>query len=230
MHLLKNKEISVGARSSNLSQAQVWEVYQALIAHHPSLMFFPQFVSTTGDLDHQTSLRYLDKTNFFTKEIDSLLIDGQVDIAIHSAKDLPDPLPEGLQLLALTRGLTAQDVIVGKQFPLPYGARVGTSSLRREKNLHDFRSDIVCVDIRGTIEQRLALLDTKELDGVIIAEAALIRLNLTHYNRIVLPGESAALQGQLAIIGRACDESLVQLFACLDSRSNRCSTDRKSFQ
>ncbi len=214
--------ILVGARSSPLSKAQCDEVLLELKPFYPEIEFQPIWVETTGDKDLKTSLRSLEKTDFFTKEIDALVLSGQCRIGIHSAKDLPDPLPQGLVLIALTKGVDPSDSIALREGDtlesLPLGAKIGTSSVRREKNIRELRSDFVCVDIRGNIQTRLMLLDEGIVDGLVIAEAALIRLKLTHRNRIFLPGERAPLQGQLAVLARADDEEMLQLFKCIDVR------------
>jgi len=214
------KTLIVGARSSPLSQAQVREVQAAL--HDVQLS--PLFVETTGDRDQKTSLRSLGKTDFFTCEVDELLLSGKCDIAIHSAKDLPEPLPQGIQLVALTKGVDASDALVMRAgttlSQLPHRARIGTSSERREEAVRMLRNDLTFVDIRGTIAQRLAKLENGEVDGVVIAEAALIRLQLKHLNRIKLPGETTPLQGQLAIMAREGDEAMKQVFAPLDVRKH----------
>lgn len=215
--------IEVGARASKLSQAQVWEVHHELIKSHPDVEFVPHWVTTTGDQDLKTSLRTLEKTDFFTREIDALQLDGKIRISIHAAKDLPEPMKEGLVVVALTRGVDPSDSLVYvfshvryNTGPLPYGALIGTSSIRREKNLLEWRPDLKCIDIRGNIEQRLALLDERKVDGVVVAEAALIRLNLTHRNRIPLKGEVAPLQGRLAIVARTDDEEMRELFRVIN--------------
>lgn len=214
-----NRIIKVGARGSKLSQSQVWEIQRELSAFYPEIELFPTWITTGGDKDLLTSLRDLEKSDFFTREVDQLLLEGVFQVAIHSAKDLPDPLPAGLELIALTRGVSSADVIVYNTYPLPYGAKVGTSSLRREHNLTQWRPDLQCVDIRGTIEGRLQLLDSGKLDGLIIAEAALIRLGLTHRTYQQLPGEIAPFQGQLAIVARQEDLEMRMLFSIIDVRA-----------
>lgn len=211
-------QIKIGARQSRLSQAQVKEVFEALSAFHPHVQFDPVWIETTGDRDLSTSLRSLEKTDFFTKEIDERLLREDFRIAVHSAKDLPEPLTRGLQIVALTKGVDPSDSVVLIKDLLPLGARIGTSSLRREENIKALRPDLVCADIRGTIESRLEQLDAGLYDGVVIAEAALIRLQLTHRRRIALPGASAHLQGQLAVVARAGDDEMAQLFSVLDTR------------
>jgi hydroxymethylbilane synthase len=214
--------IHVAARSSPLSQIQVQEVLDELRRVHPEIEFETTLVESHGDKDQATSLRAMEKTNFFTKEIDELILNESCRIGIHSAKDLPHPLPEGLSVLALTKGLDPADVLVMRPKvsieTLPEGAIIATSSERRENALRELRSDFHFVDLRGIISQRLAKLDTGEVDGVIIAEAALIRLGLTHLNRVKIPGETAEGQGQLAVVGRTEDDQMRELFTCLDSR------------
>lgn len=216
--------ISVGARSSPLSRAQVQEILKALRSFYPSIEFTISYFDTIGDLDQKTSLRDLDKTNFFTKEIDEAILQKKCQIGIHSAKDLPDPIPDGLQLICLTKGVDCSDVLVlrdGETLQtLPPHSRIATSSIRRENIVKLLRNDFIFLDLRGTIHQRLALLEKKQADGVVVAEAALIRLGLTHLNRIRLPGTTVEGQGQLAIIARKDDTRMQTLFACLDVRKN----------
>lgn len=215
--------ISVGARSSKLSQAQVWEVQEEIKKVDPSIRFVPEWVKTMGDKDLRTSLRTLEKTDFFTKEIDALLQSREIRIAIHSAKDLPVPLAQGLCIAAITKGLDPCDSLVLRNHEtlesLPQGARIGTSSARREEVLKALRADLQCVDIRGNIEKRLAQLDQKKYDGVVVAECALIRLKLHARTRLKLPGDTAAAQGQLAIVVCEDDEEMRALFQRIDSRT-----------
>jgi hydroxymethylbilane synthase len=207
-------EITIGARGSKLSQAQVEEVHRELLHYQPGIIFKSLWITTMGDKDKKTSLRNLEKTDFFTREIDEMQLRGEFRISIHSAKDLPDPLAAGLKIVALTKGVDPSDVVVIRD-ELPQNAIIGTSSGRREQNLRDWRPDIRCADIRGTIEERLAQLDEGKFNGVVMAEAALIRLGLTHRKRIPILGEVAALQGRLAVIALANDHEMEELFRCL---------------
>lgn len=204
--------MKIGSRASKLALAQVQEVMKEL----PHIPFEIVAVHTTGDKDLSRSLRTLDKTDFFTKEVDELLLNGSCRIAIHSAKDLPEPLPKGLQVVALTQGVDPSDSLVFKT--LPTGALVATSSVRREQAVSLLRSDLKFCDIRGTVDERLQQLESGKIQGVVIAEAALIRLQLTHLNRIRLPGTTTPLQGQLAIMSRSGDLEMEKLFQPLDVR------------
>ena len=215
--------LTVGARQSPLSQAQVEEVLQELQRFCPSIAFKVTWIKTLGDKDRVTSLRHLEKTDFFTQEIDQIQLQGKVRISIHSAKDLPEPLAKGLEMIALTKGVNPADSLVFRQGDtlntlLP-NSLVGTSSIRREETIRKLRKDLKCIDIRGTIQERLELLYKGSCDALIIAEAALIRLNLTHLPRLFLPGPVAKHQGQLAVIARQGDEEIKTLFAPLDTRT-----------
>lgn len=202
--------ITVGARASRLSKAQVTEVFQLL----PHISYTPLWIMTKGDNDKSTSLRSLEQTDFFTHEIERLQLEGHCRVSIHSAKDLPKELLPGLEVIAITKGLDKRDSLVfkDKKQELPTQARIGTSSIRREEALKKWRSDLIFVDIRGDIEERLALLQNGQIDALVVAECALIRLNLTHLPRLILEQETAKYQGQLAIIGRTGDDEMKELF------------------
>lgn len=193
------KRLIIGARSSPLSRVQTEEIKQEL-----GIDFDVIWVKTSGDHDRKTSLRTLDKTDFFTRELDEMVLRGEIDAAIHSAKDLPDPLPKGLKVDYISVGVDSRDSLVIKREPVRI---VATSSERREEMVRKLYPECQFVDIRGTIEERLE----KDVDGVVIAEAALIRLKLTHLKRVFLPGETAPMQGKLAIVSRK-NESIVSRF------------------
>lgn len=217
-----DSEILVGARPSPLSVAQFKEVEAALKKFHPNITLQMVPIDTVGDRDMSTSLRTLDKTDFFTKDIDQALLQGACRIAIHSAKDLPEPLHDKLEIIALTEGVDSSDSLVlraGETLDsLPKGAVIATSSERREEAVRALRSDLTFRDVRGTIHQRLRLLETGEADGIVVAEAALIRLDLLHLNRVKVPGSTTPLQGRLAIVSLKHDAEMASLFTCLDAR------------
>ena len=213
-----DKGIVVAARGSALSKAQVQEVLLALQTYHPEVVFSPVWIMAQGDRDQETSLIGLEKTDFFTKEIDEAVLLKKCRIAIHSAKDLPEIIPSGLRVVAYTKGIDPGDVLVLREGEcieeLPALAKIGTSSQRRLENVHAILPNAIGVDIRGTIEKRLALLDEGKVDAVIMAKAALIRL-LIERKTFVLPGPVAPLQGRLAIIAREDDLEMQELFSCL---------------
>lgn len=218
---LDKQVICIAARDSALSRTQANEVISEIHKFKPEICFKPFFLSAYGDKDRTTSLRDLEKTDFFTREIDQEVLKGNCRIAVHSAKDLPDPIAKGLMMVALTQGVDSSDALVLREGEhLRKGAVIATSSARREDAVRSLClcSDLKFVDIRGTIAERLNQLHDKNIDGVVIAEAALIRLHLTHLNRIILPGPTTPFQGQLAVMARAGDEEMRDLFSCIDSR------------
>lgn len=213
------KEIVVGARSSALSQIQVQEIHLLLQNYHPDVVFVKKWFQTQGDLDLQTSLTSLEKTDFFTKEIDDAVLQGLCQVGIHSAKDLADPLPNGLTVVAYTQSIDPSDVLVLREGmtlqQLPFQAKIGTSSVRRERNIRALRQDLICMDIRGTIEKRLALLDEGICDGLVIAKAALIRLGICR-NTLPIEGEISPMQGRLAVVAKTSDMDMQKIFLCLN--------------
>ena len=193
--------LKIAARASPLSQAQVREVFDPL-----GIPYEGVFVSSYGDLDLKTSLRGLDKTDFFTREVDELVLSGVCDLSVHSAKDLPETLPKGLKIAALTKGVDPSDSLVLRENEtLEQVHLVATSSEQREAAVREIKSDVTFCDIRGPIHERLAKLYRGEVDAIVIAEAALLRLHLNP-NRLRLPGTTTPLQGQLAICSRQKEE------------------------
>lgn len=211
-------EIPTAARDSPLSRAQLKEIQNLL----PNGILIPVFVKTHGDLNRTTSLRTLSKCDFFTREVDHLVTIGKCRLAIHSAKDLPEKIPEDLCLAALTKGIDNRDALVLKKGitlnDLPPFPMIATSSEKRELAVRQLLPNAKFCDVRGTIAERLALLDQNLTDGVVIAEAALIRLDLTHLSRFYLPGKTTDGQGQLALIIKKDDRELQTLLTPLDSR------------
>ncbi|PCI75260.1 hydroxymethylbilane synthase [Candidatus Aerophobetes bacterium] len=215
--------IKIVARNSKLSKIQVQEVIDELLEKkEKDLTFEKLFLQAQGDKDLATSLKDMDHNDFFTQEIDMCVIEGISDVAIHSAKDLPQQLDENLHIVALTQGVDSADVIVIREGfdlnSLPLHARIGSSSKRRDSAIAALRPDFIPVDIRGTIEQRLDLVKTEKLHAVVIAKAALIRLNLTCLNYEEIPGPTAQYQGQLAIVARKDNTAMQSVFASIDYR------------
>ncbi|SCA59071.1 Hydroxymethylbilane synthase, partial [Chlamydiales bacterium SCGC AB-751-O23] len=208
--LTKKKTLSlkVGARVSDLSKAQTREVLSELQSCHKDLdvRFECCYMSTTGDLDLEASLTHMDKTDFFTKEIDQALLNGSIDIGIHSAKDLPDPLHEDLEIISLTKGKDSRDALLmseGKDIgDLKKNAVIACSSLKRQEEIKKLRHDFTFTDVRGCVKSRIEQLNEKKFDALVVAEAAIIRLELTHLNRYMLSYPTTKFQGQLAILAK----------------------------
>jgi len=230
------KTYRIGTRTSSLALRQVEEILQALRKFYPHTKDFgvgvyPDFkaevigIDTYGDRDKITPISEIEGTDFFTNEIDEALLKSRIDFAVHSAKDLPGQIPEGLYIVAITKSIDSYDALVSENDlsleELPFGARIGTSSLRRKQQLKSYRDDFDIVDIRGNIEERLEKLDNGNLDGIVIATCALVRLGLE--NRITqrIPFEILKphpLQGSLAVVIRERDLPLRTLFSIIDSR------------
>lgn len=213
-----SEKIKVGSRESPLALAQVKEIFSLLGGALPyELATF----ATRGDKDKATSLTAVEvPDDFFTDALDAAVLDKTIDAAVHSAKDLPRDLPDGLEVFALTAALDETDAFVSraKLGALPAGARVGTSSLLRKEALLAINPGVSVVDVRGNIGERLKLVEDGKLDGVIVAACALKRLGLAHVIKEILPWETTALQGQLAVVGRRGDASLQKIFAAIDVR------------
>lgn len=211
--------IKIAARRSLLSQAQVKEV-QSLMQNVSPCVFESIFLDSRGDLDLQTPLNSLAKTDFFTLEIDSLVKQDLADIAIHSAKDLPYPLDEDLELICLTEGQDPRDSFVSFHYTietLPRGGTVGVCSDRRIQAIKELRPDCVIKSIRGPIDLRIQKMKEGDYDALILAEAGLLRLNLD-VPRQILDIPVAPHQGQLAIVAKKNRDDLKSLFKPLESR------------
>lgn len=209
--------IKIGSRQSPLAKIQVQEILSQidLPGGHELI-----FLKTKGDIDKKTSLSASPGDDFFTNTLDAALLEKMIDISIHSAKDLPKTMTEGLEVYALTKPLDETDSWVSRYelHELPLGAKIGTSSPLRSQMILETAPQAVLSDIRGTIEERLKMLDSGIVDGLIIATCALKRLGLETRIKSILPWQAAALQGQLAVVGRANEEELKSIFHSIDVR------------
>ena len=217
-----NLPLKVGSRASALALVQVEEVFKEIKDNCKTVPFELIKYTTLGDRDKTTSLTSNPADDFFTDALDQALLKGAIDIAIHSAKDLPKVLPEGLAIFALTQTLDDKDAWVGTTAwgSLPKNGRVGTSSLLRQAQILQLRPDAQIVDIRGTIGERIQIIKEGKVDGIIVAACALKRLNLAHEIKDVFPWEGTALQGQLAVLGRKGDLMHQDLFKDIDVRAH----------
>ena len=219
-------KIRIGTRGSPLALAQVNEVRGKLAAAHKSLAMddieiVP--IQTTGDKSLDRSLFEKGGKGLFTKEIEEHLIAGRVDLAVHSTKDMPVELPEGLVLCAFLEREDARDVLISKTAKsiadLPEGALVGTSSLRRQAQILKIRPDIIIKPIRGNVETRLAKITAGDIDATILAMAGLKRLALENEITTVIPPEEmlpAPGQGVICLQIRNNDEEIKRLLAPLN--------------
>jgi len=224
--------LRLGARGSALARRQTELVSQALVAAHPDTVVETVEVRTEGDRRQDVPLEEMGGQGVFVKEIEQRLLTGEIDIAVHSLKDMPSELPAGLTLGALLPRGDVRDVLVGRGgldlTGLPAGARIGSDSRRRAVQLTALRPDIEVVSIRGNVDTRLRKVDAGEYDAVALAVAGLERLGLgdratqVFSEREVLP---AAGQGAIAIECRAADTETLGLLAAIDDAATRAATD-----
>jgi hydroxymethylbilane synthase len=191
----------IASRGSPLALWQARWVSGALAARGHECRI--EIIRTTGDKITDVPLAKVGTKGLFTKEIEEALLDGRADLAVHSLKDLPTELPQGLVLAAVPEREDPRDAVVGRRLAdLPPGARVGTSSLRRSAQLRKLRPDLVIESIRGNLDTRLRKLDEGQYDAILLAAAGLKRLGWGDRIAEILPAEimcSAVGQGALAI-------------------------------
>lgn len=219
------KIFRVGTRSSPLALRQAEEALGYLKDFYPGIRARIIGMDARGDKDKITPISEMEGTDFFTAEIDQALLAGDIDFGVHSAKDLADEIPAGLCVCAITRPIDAYDALVAKNNlklkELPYQAKIGTSSQRRKTQIKAYRDDFRIMDIRGTIQERLRQLETTDLDAIIVAACALIRLGLEARITEQIPLtilRPHPLQGALAIVAREEDADLIGLLSRIDAR------------
>lgn len=215
------RTVTVGTRGSALALAQTRWVVARLKEEWPETDFRIQTISTKGDRSRESLGVMAQKGDkgFWVKEIEDALLQKQVDIAVHSLKDLPTAQPEGLEVASIPKRVDARDVLIGREgmkrlAELPAGARIGTSSVRRKAFLRAYRPDLVVKDLRGNIDTRLAAIGGGEYDAIILAAAGLIRTEQRHRidefvePDILLPAPG---QGALALETRADDDLSIEV-------------------
>ena len=209
-----NKKIRVIARGSRLSRLQVEEVFK----NFPELAYEIKYLESYGDKNQQISLLNGEApADIFTRELDDAIRQGDADIAIHSAKDLPYPLPEDIEVIALFPAFDTTDSLVSRDHKklaeLPAGSIIGTSSPLRKKGLNELRPDLTIKGIRGCIEERVQQVKDGKYDAAIVATCALKRLGMEDEIAEVLPFPTHPLQGFLAITALKESQDLKQAFA-----------------
>ena len=209
-----NKKIRVIARGSRLSRLQVEEVFK----NFPELAYEIKYLESYGDKNQQISLLNGEApADIFTRELDDAIRQGDADIAIHSAKDLPYPLPEDIEVIALFPAFDTTDSLVSRNHKklaeLPAGSIIGTSSPLRKKGLNELRPDLTIKGIRGCIEERVQQVKDGKYDAAIVATCALKRLGMEDEIAEVLPFPTHPLQGFLAITALKESQALQQAFA-----------------
>ena len=213
------RKIVVGSRGSKLALIQAESVVAKIRKANPSLEVNISQIVTKGDRNRQTRFDQMDGVGVFVKELEEALLDGRIDLAVHSLKDMPTEIPQGLHLAAVTERLDPRDVLVsraGRLDELPAGSRIGTGSFRRRVQLTTYRPDLEVCHIRGNVNTRLDKVSRGEFDGVILAAAALIRLGWQDKISEYLPLKHflpAVGQGALAVETRLDDTEVAELIS-----------------
>lgn len=231
------RKLTIGTRKSALALWQAEYIKKALEGYDPELTVTLEHIVTKGDKILDVPLARIGGKGLFTTELESRLLAGTIDLAVHSLKDLPADLPDGLCLAAVTARSHVHDAFVSNRYAaldaLPQGACVGTSSLRRRAQLLARRPDLTVRDLRGNVDTRLKKLDDGEYDAIILAEAGLTRLGLTDRITQLLPTDTmipAVGQGALAIETRADDDDLKQALSFLcDEETTAATTAERTF-
>lgn len=221
--MLMKKEIKIGTRRSVLALWQANWIKDNLLNNYPDLSVTLIKITTSGDKFLDAPLSEVGGKGLFTKEIEEALLDQRVDIAVHSMKDVPALLPEKLSIAVITEREDPRDVLISKEkvtlSNLPEGARVGTSSLRRQAQLLKFRPDLKILPLRGNVGTRINKLENNDFDAIVLAAAGVKRLKwenkITEYidTDICLP---AIGQGALGLEIRANDQDILRHIKSFD--------------
>jgi hydroxymethylbilane synthase len=218
----EKRQLRIGTRGSALALWQAKWVKAQLLAAHEELAVELLVIKTTGDKILDVPLAKVGGKGLFVKEIEEALLDGKADLAVHSVKDMPAELPEGLHLAVMPPREDPRDALISRNGTgleaLPQGARVGTSSLRRAAQLLHLRSDLRIETLRGNVDTRLRKLESEGFDAIVLAAAGLKRMELSHVVSEYLEPERivpAVGQGALGIETRTGDGFTNEMVASL---------------
>lgn len=216
------RPIRIATRSSKLALWQAEWVKEEINKLFPDIRVELKHIKTRGDKILDTPLAKIGGKGLFVKELEVSLLDGETDIAVHSMKDVPTELPEGLEISVITKRATPWDAFVSNRFSdfnsLPTGAEVGTSSLRRMAQLKKARPDLNFKTLRGNVNTRLDKLDRGDYDAIILAAAGLVRLGLENRISQLLPFDlsiPAIGQGVICIESRVDDQEVLEVISRL---------------
>ncbi len=222
------EKVTIGTRGSALALTQTKHVKASLEALFPDLEIELKIIKTTGDRFQDRPLPAVGGKGLFTKELEDAMLDGRADMAVHSMKDLPTELPPGLALASVTEREEPWDVLVTetghKIEDLPRSARVGTSSLRRQAQLLNYRPDFKILPLRGNLDTRLRKLHDEKMDGIVVALAGLKRMGWENRVTQVLTPEislPSVGQGALGLEAREDDQELLEILSKLDHPATR---------
>jgi len=231
------RKFIIGSRGSQLALWQTGFTKETLEKHFPQTTFDIRIIKTKGDAVLDTALSKIGDKGLFTKEIETALLNDEIDLAVHSLKDLPTAQPEGLKIGAVSQRETPNDVFISKMHAsindLPNGARVATGSLRRKSQLLAFRPDLEIVEIRGNVPTRIEKFLASDLDGLILAFAGVHRLGLDSHIKQIIPTEillPAVGQGVMAVEIRDTDSEIAAMLTEInDEETKACITAERAF-
>jgi hydroxymethylbilane synthase len=222
-----SQELRIGTRGSQLALFQANWVKDQLVQTHPDLKVTLIKIKTTGDKIQDAPLAKIGGKGLFVKEIEEALLQKKIDLAVHSIKDVPTEFPKGLHLPVITKREDPRDVFISKDGrtlkDLPPGAKIGTSSLRRQAQLLHFRSDFELIPLRGNLDTRLKKLKTLNLDAIVLALAGVKRLGLEERITEIIPTDislPAIGQGALGIETRMDDKEVEGQIRFLNDRDS----------
>lgn len=226
--MIKEKQVVVGSRGSKLALTQTNWVISELSRLNPGIEFHVEKISTKGDKITDVPLSRLGGVGLFTKELETALIKGKIDIAVHSAKDVPTEIHGELTIGATPKREDPHDVLISNNNAtlerLPDNARIGTSSLRRKAQLLAFRPDFKILDLRGNLDTRLKKLETDDMDAIIVAYAGLLRMSYTGQVSQIIPFDimlPAVGQGALCIEIRKNDAQIKKIVSGIDDAQTK---------
>lgn len=229
------KALRIGTRGSALALWQARSIARALLeatGGEPEIVI----IKTSGDKFQQTSFSQIGTKGVFIKELEDALLEERIDLAVHSMKDVPTETPEGLTIAAIGKREDARDALLSLSgatlASLPQGARVGTSSLRRQSQLLYARRDLRMLELRGNVDTRIQKLRRGDYDAIVLAKAGLDRLGLSANISEVLPPEvslPAAGQGAIGIEARAGDTETLRVLTGLEDGETRSAVSAERF-
>jgi hydroxymethylbilane synthase len=225
LELVSVSMITIGSRGSALALVQTGWIKEQILSHFPHLEVTVKVIKTSADKNPTASLRAGSTIGVFVKELEQALLSKEIDLAVHSMKDVPTEIPDALRIAAVPQREDARDAFISDKVQtlheLPSGSLIGTGSLRRQSQILAYRADLRIADIRGNVDTRLKKMQCGDYDAIILACAGLHRLGLE--KRISSPLDFALMlpapgQGALAVETRADDAGIETITAALDHR------------
>jgi len=230
MIFLPMTTIRIATRESQLALWQAYFIKAELERHHPGIIIEILGMKTKGDKILDVPLAKVGGKGLFVKELEHAMLEGRADIAVHSMKDVPMDFPEGLGLSIICEREDSSDAFVSNHYAcldeLPQGAKVGTSSLRRQLQVKALRPDLQLLDLRGNVNTRLAKLDAGQYDAIILASAGLMRLEFHERIRSRLTDEQCLPAGGQGAVGVECRVDDAQTMALLAPLHHADTADR----